>query len=626
MHTANFSNNPVYKALSYVWGTLEDTSTIIVNGIPTKATKNLASALRHIRHNRLAEIIWVDAICINQRRITERNHQVSIMPRIYTNAKEVIAWLGDSYDDSDEAMGLLHRWGSALAEAGIDCYEAVRPSLDWFQDRDKADELITSIKHAFSEKAWKALASLYQRPYWRRLWIFQEFVLAEHITVMCGPVRVDGSHLLADVFFACWEEAFANSELVLSLGGPGVYKMVEDNMSFSHIRYMLHDLLRCRNVFRYASSRWDARSESLLQLIYAASFRNCTDARDYVYSMAGFAPIFVNYALSVEETYMQFAGSRILGGDFEILCFAGVGYGEEGMDNPERTSWTPIWAGTGKTRRLMPRPYLYKIYSAGVVPGSTANAPRVGSARNEIIISGLIIDTVEAVLEGWSDWETPMDERWKDMLFSPNQAETYINGMPLLQAYFRTLLADADCHWQRRLDVLHELQEEERSVVRPTVAGFGANFISHYCINRPPSTPEPRTGGSGNAPQSARRKLASFDLNKFFAKEEEPGEERWAQSMDNAEKHGQVFVNARRVGSEGRSFFTTPKGFMGTGPPLAKKGDVVCVIKDARVPFLLRRHGTGYLLVGEAFVLGLMDGEVRRYLNVNQGWADITLC
>ncbi|KAF2799470.1 hypothetical protein K505DRAFT_265542, partial [Melanomma pulvis-pyrius CBS 109.77] len=70
------------------------------------------------------------------------------------------------------------------------------------------------------------------------------------------------------------------------------------------------------------------------------------------------------------------------------------------------------------------------------------------------------------------------------------------------------------------------------------------------------------------------------------------------------------FHSAIQWGSAGRSFFTTAQGYMGTGPPYAKNGDVVCIFQGAKMPFLLRKDGEGYLLVGESFVLGLMDGEV----------------
>ena len=39
-------------------------------------------------------------------------------------------------------------------------------------------------------------------------------------------------------------------------------------------------------------------------------------------------------------------------------------------------------------------------------------------------------------------------------------------------------------------------------------------------------------------------------------------------------------------------------------------GDLVCILQGGPVPFLLRRTGRGeYVLVGDTYVHGIMDGE-----------------
>jgi len=148
---------------------------------------------------------------------------------------------------------------------------------------------------------------------------------------MCGSVRLEWAYLLADCFFTCWEEVFADSRSVLSLGGPAKYKMVQENISYSHIDYMLHDLLRWRD--HAHDSRWREAIESLLELVWQASSRNCTDPHDRVFAMAGFSKygshaIIVDYSLNVDDTNNEFARSCILGSDFEVLCFAGIVYEE----------------------------------------------------------------------------------------------------------------------------------------------------------------------------------------------------------------------------------------------------------------------------------------------------------
>lgn len=41
----------------------------------------------------------------------------------------------------------------------------------------------------------------------------------------------------------------------------------------------------------------------------------------------------------------------------------------------------------------------------------------------------------------------------------------------------------------------------------------------------------------------------------------------------------------------------------------SRKGDIICLILGASVPFLLRPYGNKYIFVGQCYVYGLMNGE-----------------
>jgi hypothetical protein len=70
-----------YVALSYVWGDPSPEEVATVNGLALPITKNLASAIRALRKtlNNVPCPLWVDAICIQQSNIPERDHQVQMM-------------------------------------------------------------------------------------------------------------------------------------------------------------------------------------------------------------------------------------------------------------------------------------------------------------------------------------------------------------------------------------------------------------------------------------------------------------------------------------------------------------------------------------------------------------------
>jgi Heterokaryon incompatibility protein (HET) len=54
----------------------------------------LEAALYKFRNRRINGEIWIDAICINQKDIGEKNVQVPLMGEIYASAACVIVWLG----------------------------------------------------------------------------------------------------------------------------------------------------------------------------------------------------------------------------------------------------------------------------------------------------------------------------------------------------------------------------------------------------------------------------------------------------------------------------------------------------------------------------------------------------
>jgi hypothetical protein len=58
-----------------------------------------------------------------------------------------------------------------------------------------------------------------------------------------------------------------------------------------------------------------------------------------------------------------------------------------------------------------------------------------------------------------------------------------------------------------------------------------------------------------------------------------------------------------------RRFFMTRKTFYGIGPGITELYDTVCVILGADVPFVLRKKGNYYQLIGECYVHGLMLGQ-----------------
>jgi hypothetical protein len=98
-----FGQRPNYVALSYTWGRdcKSNTRIIFIDGKRFQVGLNLWEALRFLKGRIPEKYLWVDAICINQNNVNERNQQLRLMPAIYRRAEMVAVWLGTSEHDFD---------------------------------------------------------------------------------------------------------------------------------------------------------------------------------------------------------------------------------------------------------------------------------------------------------------------------------------------------------------------------------------------------------------------------------------------------------------------------------------------------------------------------------------------
>jgi hypothetical protein len=153
---SHFLDKVHYEALSYMWGSEDCPLQIELNGTTIEAKNNLWRALKHIYQTDSVRILWIDALCINQNDINERNHQVSQMGRIYESAIGVLAWLGLSDDSSSLAMKCLFEFG--LRFKGLRKMNqkdlSREPGFLWIN----GDEIT-------------AISLFCTREYWSRLWI-----------------------------------------------------------------------------------------------------------------------------------------------------------------------------------------------------------------------------------------------------------------------------------------------------------------------------------------------------------------------------------------------------------------------------------------------------------------------
>jgi hypothetical protein len=98
-----------YRAVSYEWGDLRTTKQIILGDARYTIRQNLYDFLRSlIAQGLIDELLWIDAICIDQLNDVEKNHQVAQMATIYTGAEQVYIWLGLAGDGTERCLAFVN--------------------------------------------------------------------------------------------------------------------------------------------------------------------------------------------------------------------------------------------------------------------------------------------------------------------------------------------------------------------------------------------------------------------------------------------------------------------------------------------------------------------------------------
>lgn len=84
-----------YEAISYCWGEPRGELPMMLNGQPFEAPVSAIEVLQRFRHPKKRRNVWIDAICIDQGNLEEKQFQIPMMADIYHSATRTLAWLGD---------------------------------------------------------------------------------------------------------------------------------------------------------------------------------------------------------------------------------------------------------------------------------------------------------------------------------------------------------------------------------------------------------------------------------------------------------------------------------------------------------------------------------------------------
>ncbi len=216
-----------YVALSYCAGSSQSTKRILVNGQFFNVFANLAHAIEcalqcwasRNADNEQDLVLWADQICINQADQSERASQVSMMREIYRNSADVYVCLSTPDPQPSLFCDVIPR--GSRRERGV------RPSwMLWAAELTRPPggreptSSFTCIDYLGADRLWKTLlhrldseesvdtwvASLQRfllAPWWKRAWVYQEFVVAPQVRFLyhSGSISWDELSPLHD--FVC---------------------------------------------------------------------------------------------------------------------------------------------------------------------------------------------------------------------------------------------------------------------------------------------------------------------------------------------------------------------------------------------------------------------------------------
>jgi hypothetical protein len=342
---ASLQDLPCYTALSYCWGDPRNKKTIFVSTSVIETTDNLASALWYIRKHLasgsliddLPQLFWIDAICINQADLAERNHQIGMMQTLYSSAAYVLSWLGCGDDLIPRAFDFIRQtvkaahWStraSANERQRLDSGPRVGSSVT---EDSIMVETIVDPRMLFLLSRSESVIDFFSLAYWHRVWVVQEIVLTrpERNIIVFGDEVMSfcDVQVFRNTWLAFLKELQLNREWESALSRALDWDLASD--SWTQYLQRMEESLVVWSYYDFMRGQRDllASQESLFYIILATAYK-ATDPRDSVFGLLGVisAPKLIpDYMQPVEVIYTEWFTTVLKDWeDFQPLYFSGI--------------------------------------------------------------------------------------------------------------------------------------------------------------------------------------------------------------------------------------------------------------------------------------------------------------
>ncbi|KAM0351775.1 hypothetical protein ACHAPU_002287 [Fusarium lateritium] len=428
----------IYEALSYTWATDDGdsslSSSIDCEGGTIKVSKNCEKALRKLRRQDTARVLWIDAICIDQNNLEERGGQVALMDLIYSKAQKVVIWLGATSKVMDSASGrpvsdlffdylqpMATEIRDSKARGDFPASSALYDSLTYQAAEYVSNGTLTPLIRGFLD--------VILRPWWERVWVVQEAALGVSAIMICGEKTAD-----YDDFYSLFFQLYADP----SHEGGLAFTLLE---GFKHQMYSVYSVRERVGDLGPATALYDVlgRSRRL----------RATDKRDHIFALLDIFGSFktqlpaANYKKNEVEVFTDMAKTFLkLLTPFEVLLQA---------TNVEAGSKVPSWVTDWSQRPQFHIPPCDGLYSAS---GGSLASYSVSADGKKLKALGAFVDVLRHIPKvEESSYRTPYVPSRGILGYQKScqvgfSLKSYPTGEDIREVLWRTLCwnVDVECH------------------------------------------------------------------------------------------------------------------------------------------------------------------------------------
>ncbi|KAI4202423.1 MAG: hypothetical protein LQ346_001981 [Caloplaca aetnensis] len=634
METFSLDEYPLYSALSYTWGNplgqdsfnaaYSERFKIYINSKNYEVTKNLHDALLQLQLSYAGRYIWIDAICIWQADVEERNSQVGLMDEIYGKAAKVLIWLGDSDAETASVTRLISLLAS-LSEETIQQVEKQVRDVGISSDKEGLTYEDTGLPSYWAPE-WLSLVSFFRRTYFHRVWVLQENALAKEAQVYCGDISFPAQDL--------WDASIA---LVRTdLGGDlremdrnvnairvekGFVGMTASAIYFLQLMCHANSRSMFLDQFSFFHRTRDHSPDAVdllpILLLVTRGFK-ATNPRDHIFSLLGIItkvakikglkslPIYADYTKTTPEVFCQV--TKLILESTGWLAFLAFVPDRSMQSISNMPTWVPDFTARAQTPMMwvaeskeVPR------FDAGKVFHSAISGFEVDG--NQLRLQAQQLDVVSDLGETTSQISDHgvFEDLAKLMLKCPPE---YRTGQDRIEVLWRTLISD-----QTPLDY-------------PAPGNLAQSFSAWVKFSLMKALNSLIMQGEDVGAYIGARIsiefLAQADQTQILSGYQQvinEVTENGDPTVDDGTAAYRLMLQRRMLPyamvyskvAAGRRMFRTESGWLGLGPESLEVGDSVWILAAAPTPYALRKAVDGpadaYELVGEAYVHGAMHGE-----------------